>query len=145
VKGRAAIALGKVKDPEAVYPLISALADKYENVRAEAAASLAAIGTPAIAPLIRFLKYSEGSVRIEVMSALGELHANDAIEPLVQMLEKADKEERYAIVASLDDILIPSVELLAKRLWNENDQATIGNEIRKSQKSTRSEYTNDNR
>lgn len=119
----AAIALGKVKDPDSVEPLILALADKYENVRAEAAASLAAIGKPAIAPLIRFLKYSEGHVRIEVMNALGELHANDAIEPLVQMLEKADEQERCTIASTLDAILTPSVEQLAKRLWNGNDRA----------------------
>jgi HEAT repeat protein len=117
----AAIALGKVKDPDSVEPLILALADKYENVRAEAAASLAAIGRPAIAPLIRFLKYSEGHMRIEVMNALGELHANDAIEPLVQMLAKADEQERYAIASTLDAILTPSVEQLAKRLWNGSD------------------------
>ena len=119
----AAIALGKVKDPDSVEPLILALADKYENVRAEAAASLAAIGKPAIAPLIRFLKYSERHVRIEVMNALGELHASDAIEPLVQMLEKADEQERCAIASTLDSILTPSVEQLAKRLWNGSDQA----------------------
>jgi HEAT repeat protein len=128
----AAIALGRIKDPLAVEPLIRALADKYENVRAEAAASLAAIGKPAIAPLIWFLKYSEGGMRIEVMNALGELHANDAIEPLVQMLEKADQQERRAIAATLDAILIPSLEPLAKRLWNGNDHETGGEEIKKS-------------
>jgi len=119
----AAIALGKVQDPASVKPLIRALADKYDNVRAEAAASLAAIGTPAIAPLIHFLKYSEKPVRLEVMNALGELHASDAIEPLVQMLEKADEQERYAIASILDAILTPSCEQLAKRLWNGDDQA----------------------
>lgn len=128
----AAIALGRIKDPQAVEPLIQALADKYENVRAEAAASLAAIGTPAIAPLIWFLKYSEGGMRIEVMNALGELHANDAIEPLVQMLEKADEQERRAIAATLDSILTPSLEPLAKRLWNGNDHETGRENIKKS-------------
>jgi HEAT repeat protein len=120
----AAIALGIIKDPQAVEPLILALADKYENVRAEAAAALVAMGEPAIAPLIRFLKYSEGTVRIEVMTALGELHASDAIEPLVQMLEKADEEERRAIAATLDSILTPAAEQLAKRLWNGNNHET---------------------
>jgi len=128
----AAIALGRIKDPQAVEPLIQALADKYENVRAEAAASLASIGKPAIAPLIRFLKYSEGGMRIEVMNALGELHANDAIEPLVQMLEKADEQERRAIAATLDSILTPAAEQLAKRLWNGNDHETGGEDIKKS-------------
>jgi HEAT repeat protein len=128
----AAIALGRIKDPLAVEPLIRALADKYENVRAEAAASLAEIGKPAIAPLIWFLEYSEGGMRHEVMNALGELHANDAIEPLVQMLEKADEQERCAIAATLDAILIPSLEPLAKRLWNGNDHETGGEDIKKS-------------
>jgi HEAT repeat protein len=122
----AAIALGKVQDPDSVEPLIRALTDKYENVRAEAAASLAAIGTPAIAPLIHFLKYSEKPVRLEVMNALGELHANDAIEPLVQILEKADEQERCAIASTLDAILTPSVEQLAKRLWNGTDPEDRG-------------------
>jgi HEAT repeat protein len=124
----AAIALGRIKDPQAVEPLIQALADKYENVRAEAATSLAAIGKPAIAPLIWFLKHSEGGMRIEVMNALGELHANDAIEPLVQMLEKADEEERQAIAATLDTILAPSVNRLAKRLWNGTDPERGGDD-----------------
>ena len=128
----AAIALGRIKDPQAVEPLIQALADKYENVRAEAAASLASIGKPAITPLIRFLKYSVGGMRIEVMNALGELHANDAIEPLVQMLEKADEQERRAIAATLDSILTPAAEQLAKRLWNGNDHETGGEDIKKS-------------
>jgi HEAT repeat protein len=128
----AAIALGGIKDPAAVDPLILALADKYENVRAEAAAALVSIGKPAIAPLIRFLKYSEGTVRIEVMAALGELHASDAIEPLVQMLEKVDGEERHTINATLDAILTPSVERMAKRLWNDNNHETTGHEIKKS-------------
>jgi HEAT repeat protein len=124
----AAIALGRIKDPQAVEPLIRALADKYENVRAEAATSLAAIGKPAIAPLIWFLKHSEGGMRIEVMNALGELHANDAIEPLVQMLEKANEEERQAIAATLDTILAPSVSRLAKRLWNGNEPERGGDD-----------------
>jgi len=128
----AAIALGGIRDPAAVDPLILALADKYENVRAEAAAALVAIGEPAITPLIRFLKYSEGSVRIEVMTALGELHARDAIEPLVQMLERADEEERRAIAATLDSIVSPAAEPFVNRLWNDYDHETTGHEIKKS-------------
>jgi HEAT repeat protein len=126
----AAIALGGIRDPAAVDPLILALADKYENVRAEAAAALVAIGEPAITPLIRFLKFSEGSVRIEVMTALGDLHARDAIEPLVQMLERADEEERHTINATLDAILTPSVERMAKGLWNDNIHETTGHDIK---------------
>jgi len=116
----AAIALGKIRDPRAIEPLIRALTDKYENVRAEAAASLAAMGKAALEPLLRFLKFSDKSIRIEVVTALGELKDTDAIHPLIQMLENADEEERKAIADALDVILIPSVEPLVQKLRNGN-------------------------
>lgn len=116
----AAIALGKIRDIRAVKPLVRALGDKYENVRAEAAASLAGIGKPAIAPLIDFLKFADGTARAEVMNTLGDLQATDAIEPLIQLLEKADEDERRTIAGVLDTILTPAAEALAKRLWDGN-------------------------
>ena len=114
----AAIALGKIRDSRAIEPLIRALADKYENVRAESASSLAAIGKPALGPLLRFLKFSEGPERLEVVTALGELHDTDAIQPLIQILENADDDERKAIVDALDSILIPKIEPLIQKLLN---------------------------
>jgi HEAT repeat protein len=116
----AAIALGKIRDTRAIEPLIRALADKYENVRAEAATSLAGIGKPALAPLLQFLKFSGGSARLEVVTALGELKDSDAIQPLIQMLENADDEERKAIADALDAILVPSIEPLVRKLRNGN-------------------------
>jgi HEAT repeat protein len=118
----AAIALGKIRDPRAIEPLIRALADKYENVRAESASSLAAMGKPALGPLLRFLKFSEGPERLEVVTALGELHDTDAIQPLFQMLENADEDERKAIADALDAILIPTVEPLVRKLRNGSHQ-----------------------
>ena len=112
----AALALGKIKDATAVEPLILALADDQAMVRAEAAAALASIGTPALGPLLRFLKGSQGETRIEVMTALGELKNADAIEPLIQLLEKADDKERQAIADAIDAILIPAVEPLVRRI-----------------------------
>ena len=112
----AAIALGKIRDPRAIEPLIRALADKYENVRAESASSLAAMGKPALGPLLRFLKFSDGPVRLEVVTVLGELHDTDAIHPLVQMLENADDDERKEIADALDAILIPTIEPLVRKL-----------------------------
>ena len=112
----AAIALGKIRDPRAIEPLIQALADKYDNVRAESASSLAAIGKPALEPLLRFLKFSEGPERIEVVTALGELHDTDAIQPLIQMIENADEDERKAITDALDAILIPEIAPLVRKL-----------------------------
>ena len=114
----AAIALGKIHDPRAIEPLIHALADKYENVRSESATSLAAMGKPALEPLLRFLTFSEGPERLEVVSAIGELQDTDAIQPLIQMLENADEDERKAIADALDAILIPTVKPLVRKLRN---------------------------
>jgi len=116
----AAIALGKIRDTRAIRPLIWALADKYENVRSESATSLAGFGKPALAPLLQFLKFSEGPMRVEVVTALGELKDSDAIHPLIQLLENAGDEERKAIADALDAILIPSIEPLAAKLRNSN-------------------------
>jgi HEAT repeat protein len=116
VRWSAALAAGKIKNPLAVEPLILALADEEMMVRAEAAAALASIGTPALGPLLDFLKSSKGEIRIEVMTALGELRNADAIEPLVQLLENADDDERKAIADAIDAILIPAVEPLVCRI-----------------------------
>jgi len=114
----AAIALGKIQDPKSIEPLIRSLADKYENVRAESASSLASIGKPALGTLVRFLKFSEGPLKLEVVHVLGELHDTDAIQPLMQMLWNADEDERKAIADALDAILIPTVAPLVRKLRN---------------------------
>lgn len=120
VRWGAAMALGKTKNPITVEPLILALADEEAMVRAEAASALASIGTPALGPLLAFLKGSKGETRFEVMTALGELKNADAIEPLVQLLENADDDERQAIADAIDAILIPAVEPLVRRIRDGN-------------------------
>jgi HEAT repeat protein len=112
----AALALGKIKNVKAVEPLILALADEQAMVRAEAAAALSVIGTPALIPLLGFLKSAQGETRIEVVTALGELQNAEAIEPLFQLLEHADDAERQAIADAIDAILIPTVEPLVRRI-----------------------------
>ncbi|MDO8873019.1 MAG: HEAT repeat domain-containing protein [Methanoregula sp.] len=120
VRWGAALALGKIKNPIAVEPLILALADEEAMVRAEAASALASIGTPALGPLLGFLKGAHGETRIEVMTAIGELKNADAIEPLIQLLENADDNERKAIADAIDAILIPAVEPLVRRIRGGN-------------------------
>jgi len=112
----AALALAKIKSVNTVEPLIRALADKEVMVRTEAAAALAAIGTPALHPLLGFLKSAQGDIRIEVLTALGELKDEGAIEPLIQLLDNADEDERKAIADAIDAILIPAVEPLVRRI-----------------------------
>lgn len=125
VRWGSALALGKIKNPLAVEPLILALADEQVMVRAEAASALASIGTPALAPLLGFLKSARGEPRVEVMTAIGELKNADAIEPLVQLLENADEGERQAIADALDAILIPTVEPLVRRIRDGNQKKNV--------------------
>jgi HEAT repeat protein len=124
----AAIALGKIRDLRAIDPLIRALADKYENVRAESAKSLAAIGKPALKPLVRFLQHSDKSVRIEVVTALGALKDSDAIQPLMQILDTADEDERVEIEDALDAILIPVIDSRRLRQGNAEKEAKTNSE-----------------
>ncbi len=132
VRWGSALALGKIKNPLAVEPLILALADEQVMVRAEAASALASIGTPALAPLLGFLKSARGEPRVEVMTAIGELKNADAIEPLVQLLENADEGERQAIADALDAILIPTVEPMIRRIRDGNTKKECnGNGLRK--------------
>jgi HEAT repeat protein len=114
----AASALGQIKDPDAFEPLINALIDPETEVRVEAAAALAAIGKPATGSLIQFLKFSGGERRVEVVRALGQLHASDAIEPLVQILENADDRERQEVADTLDAILAAEVRPMVARIRN---------------------------
>jgi len=118
----AAIALGKIQNPQAIDPLIRALSDKYENVRAESAAALAAIGKPALGPLLQILKFSDRAVRLEIVTALGELHDTGAIQPLIQLLDTADEDERKAIADALDEILVPAVKPMIMRIREGNLQ-----------------------
>jgi len=122
IRWGAAIALGKIQNPRAIEPLIHALADKYENVRAESAAALAVTGKPALGPLLQVLKFSDGAVRLEIVTALGELHDTGAIQPLIQLLDTADEDERKAIADALDEILVPAVKPMIMRIRNGNLQ-----------------------
>jgi len=116
----AAIALGRTGSVEAIEPLIGALGDTSDEVRIEAATALTAIGRPAVDPLIRFLKYTRGETRIEVVRALGDLHADDAIQPLVQLLETAGDRERKAISDALSAILVTTVGPMVGEISNQH-------------------------
>ena len=121
VRCGAAAALGQTGDPDIIEPLIGALADPETEVRVEAASALAAIGQPATGSLIRFLKYTGGERRVDVVRALGQLHAFDAIEPLIQILEKADSRERQEIADALDEILAAEVGPVVARIRTGNN------------------------
>jgi len=55
IRWGAVIALGRIRDPRAIAPLVQAIGDKYENVRSEALASLKAMEDNNIDLFIRVL------------------------------------------------------------------------------------------
>lgn len=68
--------LGKIGDPRAVEPLISALGDEDEGFRCEAAAALGEIGDPrAVEPLTRALEDESEWVRETAAEALEKIRS----------------------------------------------------------------------
>ena len=107
VRCGAAAALGKPGTGR-YQPLIGALADPKPRCGSRPRRPLRRLARDN-GSLIQFLKYTGGDRRIDVVRALGQLHASDAIEPLVQILEKADDRERQEIADALDEILTAEV------------------------------------
>jgi HEAT repeat protein len=119
----AAIALGGIGDPRAIGPLIHALTDKYENVRAEAASALGVIGWDSVGPLIEVLKFATPEMRREIVEVLAELGNSDAIEPLMQLLENAREDERAVAIGALRELGGPLVQPLIESLDRKNGPA----------------------
>ena len=80
VRWYTARALGEIKDPRAVEPLIAALKDTDKDVRQAAAEALGKIGDPrAVEPLIAALKDAEWHVRKAAAKALVSLYRNASL------------------------------------------------------------------
>ncbi len=101
VRSAAAQALGRLKDPRAVEPLIAALkaepgittiSHEDTGVQYTIADALGEIGAPAVEPLISCLQDSDVSVRRWAAYALGVIRDARAVEPLIHSLgdEEAD-------------------------------------------------------
>lgn len=94
VKGGAADALGQIRDPRAVEPLLYVLSTDTDRwVRAEAAKALGKIGDPrAVEPLIHILP-TDAHVGSSVAIALAEIGDKRAVEPLIRILDDTDRIE----------------------------------------------------
>jgi len=139
--------LGRIGDPRAVEPLISALRDDDWAVRFAAAEALGKLGQPAMAPLVATLRETDKTVRqaaAESLEKIGWLPGNDetgayfwiakqnwdkcvaigpqAIEPLVATLKDKDKDVRKAIVLAFGKIRDPrTIEPLIASLRDETE------------------------
>ena len=83
----AALALGVLGDSGCVAPLVEALHDKEDSVRALAATGLGLLGEDrAVVPLLAVLVDVDEYVRICALSALGAIGDRRAVEPLGRIL-----------------------------------------------------------
>ena len=96
--------LGKIGDPRAVEPLISALGDEAV-VRSAATSALGKIGDPrAVEPLISALGDEDEGFRCEAAAALGEIGDPRAVEPLTRALEDESEWVRETAAEALEKI-----------------------------------------
>src|SRR5690625_692126 len=88
------------KDPGAVTPLIGYLNDPDPEIRAQAARMLGDVksktGGDSLIPL---LEDEEPRVRFFAAEALGRMGLEEAVEPIVKMLEANDEEDHYLRLA----------------------------------------------
>ncbi|MFX1475277.1 MAG: HEAT repeat domain-containing protein [Promethearchaeota archaeon] len=77
---------------EAIEQHLKDVESEKEHVRKDAIAALRRIGRPAIKPLIALLKHERADVRKRAAKALGRLHDTQALEPLLDVLQKDEEE-----------------------------------------------------
>jgi HEAT repeat protein len=117
VQYEAADALGQLRDPAAVQPLIEVLTDdQYSGIRWKAAEALAQIGTPAVGPLIAVLSHPDEDVRWKAAIALGEIGDTRAIGPLIELLRDEDRFVKGRAAYALGLIGSPAVGELIRAL-----------------------------
>ncbi len=91
VKATVAVILGELKDGSSVQPLIDALdlgnTDGAANdMNKKITSALGAIGDPKAVPtLLRLLKVKDSYTRIEAINGLGDLNAQEAVQPLMEI------------------------------------------------------------
>lgn len=121
LREQAVQALGALRDPQAISPLLDVLANQEEDggVRAKAITALSMLGEASIVrTLIECLSSSHQPLVKAAVKALGELQADSAIQPLIDMLFREDCVFAYtAIGGALCKLGDPSVvNLLLPRL-----------------------------
>lgn len=105
VRQRAATALGELRDPLAVEPLIQRLKDEFERVRAEAARALGEIGdVRSTDALVSAMWDHDPYVRIEIGRSLVKLGDERGFEPLLVLLTRQGEHGRSVAARALGEL-----------------------------------------
>ena len=105
-----ALALGKLREPRAVEPLIKLLKSYNPYLRKAAVEALSEIGDPrAVGPLITCLQDRNRWVRDKAIQALGRIHTPEALEALAGQLaiSRSEKESHTTALVLLTMAEIP--------------------------------------
>ncbi|HQP71245.1 MAG TPA: HEAT repeat domain-containing protein, partial [Methanoculleus sp.] len=154
VRREAAATLGEIGDPAAVGPLVASLADK--SVAPAAAEALAAIGEPAVSPVLALLDEGGSDTAMEsAVEVLGRLGEPAAVPHLIEFLRRGrdrlhrkaidalagigepaadaiipllgeEREAQAGAMAALAGIGGPAIPALVKALENENSAVRLG-------------------
>ena len=121
IREEAARALGEMRDPRVIDPLVQALQDESRPVREEAARSLGKVGgNLAIPPLIAAMRDDRRSVRESAVQAMANL-GETAVEPLIRALIDEDWHVRMGAAIALRIIGDPAaIDPLLPALRDEN-------------------------
>lgn len=116
-------ALGRMRDPRIIAPLITLLADSESAVRVRAAESLGNLrDETAIPPLMDALRDAEPKVRAQAAASLGRQHAPHA-DALVACLRDTDTDVRVAATEALGSLLdMAAVPPLIERLFADENE-----------------------
>ena len=127
IQYEAAEALGDIRDPAAVDPLMEALTgDQYTGVRWKAAEALGKIGPPAVPSLLLALRNPDEDIRWKAAVTLGEIGDERAIGPLVMLLSDEDRFVRSRAAYALGMIGSPTLAPLSEVLVDGNVEARRG-------------------
>jgi HEAT repeat protein len=99
----AAWALGEIADPKAIPPLIEALGAKDVEVSTYATRALVKFGPVASPALLAALENDSPGVRHYAVRALGEIKEKKAMDPLLEMSGRVDREVLFWALGRLGD------------------------------------------
>jgi parallel beta-helix repeat protein len=123
IRAKACDALGELKDPRAVDPLIAAFRDEDSKVHVCAEFSLGDIGSSAVDPLIQALQDKDYRVRSGAAYALGGTEDQRAVMPLIRALSDEEGSVRSDAAEALSKIkderaVEPLILALKDEEWN---------------------------
>ena len=110
LSARAAIAIGRLRNPQGVKALISALQDgkRAETVRASAAFALGIIASPDAVPALAAAAREAPAIAGPAVDSLGRIGGDSAIDPLVDALFSRDPVVRGKAAIGLAEATFPS-------------------------------------